>query len=335
MISNQQLIELMQPKTRQQLSALAATASQQTRRQHGYSIELYAPIYLSNHCVNRCQYCSFRSDNPSPRTKLDDQQLIEQAEILSQRGIDHVLMVTGEHPKKANINDFLHWLSLLKRYFHSVSIESQQLTRQDYQALTEAGLNGVYLYQETYFLSVYQAVHLGGLKADYQRRLQAPWDMLSAGVRKIGLGILLGLHDDWRGDFTALLLEARRLRQAAKTTAISISLPRLQPSPVFASQETAAMALLQMVCVARLYEPTLAITLSTREPEWIRDLLLPYGITSASVDSSTRPGGYRQHDKQALAQFSTSDQRSTEVFLARLTELGLQPVAKDWDRSIG
>lgn len=323
---------LLGSRSQAELANMAQLAKQLTRQYFGYNIELYTPIYLSNHCVNRCDYCSFRSDNPLPRIRLSDSQVIQEAMAIKQLGLDHVLMVTGEHPKLAHVHHFSHWLTLLKQHFNSVSLESQQLCTRDYQRLTNEGLDGVYLYQETYDRSCYASHHLGGLKRNFHRRLQAPYDMVKAGVKKIGLGVLLGLNQNWRWEVEQLLTTARNLRQLSQQSEICISLPRLRDSKVFTNDQQAGLALLQIICAARIYEPRLAISLSTREPQWLRDKLLPFGITSASVASKTSPGGHQNSDQ--LAQFATHDQRSVKHFCEALTKAELMPVHQTWHRQL-
>ncbi|WP_119394570.1 radical SAM protein [Salinibius halmophilus] len=329
---SQSLDELLANIDDSKLLKLAEQARRLTRQRFGANIELYTPIYLSNYCANRCSYCSFSADNLVARTKLSDEQLAREIALIKARGIDHVLIVTGEHPKQANISHFLRWLGQLKQHFNSVSIECQQLSLAQYQQLTQAGLDGVYLYQETYNEQTYRRVHLSGFKKDYHRRLQAPFDMANAGVRRIGLGILLGLHDNWRSEAKHLLTTARQLRQRYPNSDISISLPRLRDSHLFATDHAAAKALLQIIVAARLYEPSISIALSTREPAWVRDLLMPYGVTSASVASKTAPGGHQ--NELTLAQFAISDERSVDEFCQALRALYLMPVQKNWHHGI-
>lgn len=331
-MANESLKQLLGEVSDTTLMLWADKAQTITRQHFGHNIDLYTPIYLSNYCANRCSYCSFRSDNPLARTKLSPNELEHEIELIKAKGIDHVLMVTGEHPKQANITHFLNWLSLLKNHFHSVSLESQQLDEADYRRLTAAGLDGVYLYQETYDRQTYEQVHLSGYKRDYDRRIQAPLHMAKAGVRRIGMGVLLGLRSDWKSDVKALLQHVRRLRQHSRTSDISISLPRLRESKVFTSEHEAARALLQIIIAVRLYEPRVGIALSTREPAWIRDLLLPYGVTSASVASKTAPGGHQASDQ--LEQFAISDKRSVDQFCEALSKLKLMPVYKNWHAGI-
>lgn len=323
---------LLGQRSDQELMTMAKQAQALTRQHFGHSIELYTPVYTSNHCANRCTYCGFSADVRIARTALNDAQLEAEALAIKSRGIEHVLMVTGEHPKKANIHHFLYWLRLLKQHFHSVSIECQQLTMPDYQQLNSAGIDGVYLYQETYNESIYKAAHLSGFKADFQRRLKAPFDMASAGIKRIGLGVLLGLNPDWRSDAKALLSTSIELKNSALTSEISISLPRLREA--FACEKESTKILMQIICAARIMQPRLGITLSTREPAWVRDLLLPYGVTSASVDSSTAPAGHSAPAAQ-LEQFAISDSRTTAQFSQALKAMKLAAIHKNWQREIG
>lgn len=324
-------LNLISPAAEPFLEQMAQLSNQLTQQRFGKTIQLYAPLYLSNECQNICTYCGFSMDNKIKRRTLSNSEIILEAMALKDMGINHVLLVSGEANKTVEIQYFLNAISLLKPFFSNISIEVQPLSEEEYLMLHQAGVHSVLVYQETYHEEVYKVYHPKGKKSNFNFRLETPDRIGSAGIHKIGLGVLLGL-EDWRIDsfFNAVHLDY--LQQRYWKTKYSVSFPRLRPAegiiePNFVMEDR---HLLQLICAYRIWNPDLEISISTRESENFRDHVIALGATTMSAASKTNPGGYAV-DPQSLEQFEISDERSMEEIKNRIKAKGYDPVMKDWD----
>lgn len=324
-------LNLISPAAEPFLEQMAQLSNQLTQQRFGKTIQLYAPLYLSNECQNICTYCGFSMDNKIKRRTLSNSEIILEAMALKDMGINHVLLVSGEANKTVEIKYFLNTISLLKPFFSNISIEVQPLSEEEYLMLHQAGVHSVLVYQETYHEEVYKVYHPKGKKSNFNFRLETPDRIGSAGIHKIGLGVLLGL-EDWRIDsfFNAVHLDY--LQQRYWKTKYSVSFPRLRPAegiiePNFVMEDR---HLLQLICAYRIWNPDLEISISTRESENFRDHVIALGATTMSAASKTNPGGYAV-DPQSLEQFEISDERSMEEIKNRIKAKGYDPVMKDWD----
>lgn len=324
-------LNLISPAAEPFLEQMAQLSNQLTQQRFGKTIQLYAPLYLSNECQNICTYCGFSMDNKIKRRTLSNSEIILEAMALKDMGINHVLLVSGEANKTVEIQYFLNAISLLKPFFSNISIEVQPLSEEEYLMLHQAGVHSVLVYQETYHKEVYKVYHPKGKKSNFNFRLETPDRIGSAGIHKIGLGVLLGL-EDWRIDsfFNAVHLDY--LQQRYWKTKYSVSFPRLRPAegiiePNFVMEDR---HLLQLICAYRIWNPDLEISISTRESENFRDHVIALGATTMSAASKTNPGGYVV-DPQSLEQFEISDERSMEEIKNRIKAKGYDPVMKDWD----
>lgn len=324
-------LNLISPAAEPFLEQMAQLSNQLTQQRFGKTIQLYAPLYLSNECQNICTYCGFSMDNKIKRRTLSNSEIILEAMALKDMGINHVLLVSGEANKTVEIQYFLNAISLLKPFFSNISIEVQPLSEEEYLMLHQAGVHSVLVYQETYHEEVYKVYHPKGKKSNFNFRLETPDRIGLAGIHKIGLGVLLGL-EDWRIDsfFNAVHLDY--LQQRYWKTKYSVSFPRLRPAegiiePNFVMEDR---HLLQLICAYRIWNPDLEISISTRESENFRDHVIALGATTMSAASKTNPGGYAV-DPQSLEQFEISDERSMEEIKNRIKAKGYDPVMKDWD----
>jgi 2-iminoacetate synthase len=327
------LIALLSPAADSKLAAMADRSARITRQRFGATMQLYAPVYLSNLCQNRCLYCGFSADNRIDRRLLTIEQAEAEAAILHDRGISHILLVTGEAPERLGI-DYLEILALrLRLKFAAVSIEVQPLSTEDYARLFQAGITGVAVYQETYDREIYARLHPSGPKRDFDFRLATPARAASAGMREVGIGALLGLAD-WRAEGVALALHLAWLRQRFWQTSFTVSFPRLRPAeggfkPLAPVSER---DLAQLLFAMRLFDHDVGLLLSTREEARFRDGMLGLGPTRYSAGSCTAPGGYG-NPELAGEQFAIGDQRSLDEVSAMIRQKGFDPVRKDWDPS--
>lgn len=324
---------LISPAAQGYLEQMAQLSHHLTKKRFGKTIQMYAPMYLSNECQNICTYCGFSLDNQIKRKTLSDAEIAEEVKAIKQMGFNHVLLVTGEANYTVNIHYFLNAIEQIKRDFANISVEVQPLSTGEYEKLHQAGVYSVLVYQETYHQEVYKQYHPKGKKSNFDFRLETPDRVGTAGIHKIGLGVLLGL-EDWRTDsfFNALHLDY--LQKTYWQSKYSVSFPRLRPAegiiePNFIMDDK---DLLQLICAYRIWNEDLEISISTRESERFRNHIIPVGVTTMSAASKTNPGGYAV-DKQSLEQFETSDERSAEAISVIITQAGYQPVWKDWDKS--
>jgi 2-iminoacetate synthase len=348
---------LIAPKSDRDLEAMAQTSRSLTLQNFGRTMRLFAPLYLSNECINNCQYCGFSRDNPILRVTLDIEEVVAEARHLTRQGFRQILLVAGEHPKLVSREYLGQCVRALAPNFSSVSIEVGPMSTEDYVPIVEAGAEGLVVYQETYNRSVYAEMHTAGPKRDFNFRLDCVERGYAAGFRRLGIGALIGLSP-WQDEAIALTAHLEHLFKHCWQAQITVSLPRLRPAaggfrPLFSMSDR---ELAQLVCALRITFPQLGIVLSTRERAPLRDSLALIGVTMMSAGSHTEPGGYtrqgREHlhrtvrgrvvapefqdgeDQLAAGQFEISDDRSPAEIAAVLRRRGLETVWKDWDQTL-
>lgn len=323
-------LKLLSPAARPFLEQMAQRSHQLTKQRFGNTMQLYAPLYLSNECQNICTYCGFSMDNNIRRRTLDSSEILQEGFALQKMGFQHVLLVSGESNHRVDTPYFLKALTLLKPFFAHLSLEVQPLDEQEYKTLQSAQAHAILVYQETYHKAAYKKYHPKGKKSNFNYRLETPDRIGRSGMHKIGLGVLLGLAD-WRVDSFFNALHITYLQKSYWKTKFSVSFPRLRPAsgvgqPNFMMEDA---DLIQLICAYRLWNPDLELSLSTREDALFRDQLLPLGITSMSAASKTNPGGYVV-DPESLEQFEISDERPLNEVVTAIRKAGFQPVWKDW-----
>src|SRR5438552_7866413 len=348
---------LLTPKTDEQLDALAARARELTFRYFGRTMRLFAPLYLSNECINSCRYCGFSRENSILRVTLSVEEVVKEGQHLAHEGFRQLLLVAGEHPKFVSGDYLAECIRALRDNFPSIAIEVGPMETEEYIPMVAAGAEGLVVYQETYNRAVYAEVHAAGPKRDFDWRLQCPERGYDAGFRRIGIGVLIGLAP-WRDDASALAAHLEYLLKRCWKSSITVSVPRLRPAagefhPLFPMSDR---DLVQLVAALRVTFPRGGIVLSTRERAELRDPLTTVGVTMMSAGSHTEPGGYTHQgqahihrtvrgrivlpevpipDSQiATGQFEISDSRSPQEIADILRQHGLEPVWKDWDTAL-
>lgn len=327
---------LVSPAATHYLEPMAQLSRKYTQQRFGKTIQFYVPLYLTNSCMNYCIYCGFNHHNDIKRIILTDEQILQEVAAIKKMGdFQHILLVTGENPRDAGVDYIENAIRLVKPYFSSISIEVQPLKENEYVRLSEAGLNAVYCYQETYHKERYNVYHPKGMKSKFDWRLDTFDRMGKAEVHKIGLGVLIGL-EDWRVDATLMALHLRYLQKKYWQTKYSISFPRMRPYEGEAFQPNVIMSdkeLAQIIFAYRIFDHDIEIALSTREERSFRDNMTTLGITSLSAGSKTDPGGYEVY-KDELEQFAVNDNRSPAEILQMVKKQGYEVIWKDWDLSL-
>jgi len=331
--SLEKLLALISPAAEDYLEEMAQLAQQLTIQRFGRTIRLYAPLYLSNYCINSCRYCGFNKENKSERGRLTIEQAVNEAEVIASGGFRDVLLVSSEDRKFISIDYFSELAKRLRSKFSSISIEVYQMSSAEYSKLFDAGIEGVTIYQETYNRGAYRYYHPSGPKSDYDNRLDAPERIAAAGMREIGLGVLLGLTN-WRVETLALGEHAHYLIKRYWQSHVSFSFPRLRPAQAVKGSQFKNLLsdknLVQMIIALRLCFADAGLVLSTRERAELRKHLIGVGITKVSAGSKTSPGGYSQ-PTNAVEQFEIDDTRSPAQVAEMIRARGFEPVWKDWD----
>ncbi|OIR04018.1 2-iminoacetate synthase [mine drainage metagenome] len=329
-LSLEDLAALLSPAAEPHLEEMAALSRRLTIERFGRTIQLYAPLYLSNACANVCSYCGFSAHNKIRRKILNPLEIAAEAAVLERHGFQHILLVTGE-VGHVGVPYLAAAIRQLRGRFASISIEVQPMRRDDYAALVAEGMSAVLVYQETYDKEAYARSHLSGPKANMANRLDTPDELGLAGVKKVGLGALYGLSD-WRADSWFVGLHLRYLETTYWKTRYSISFPRLRPheGAEVAVTPFGERELVQAACAFRLFSPEVELSLSTRESARFRSHAFQLGFTHLSAGSKTNPGGYTSAP-ESLEQFQIDDDRSPAEVAEFLRDRGYEPVWKDWD----
>lgn len=337
---------LLSPAAGRRLEELAASSQRLTQKHFGKTIRLFAPLYLSNECINICRYCGFSRNNDIPRVTLPVEEVVNEARSLARQGFRSLLLVAGEHPKYVSGGYVEEVIRACLPFMPSIALELGPLETKPYAGMVRAGAEGLICYQETYDQATYEDLHLAGPKKHFEWRMDTPERAYEAGFRRLGIGPLFGLQD-WRFEALATAAHARHLLRHCWKASLSISLPRMRPAtggwspdPVFHMDDR---MLVQTICAFRLLLPTAAIVLSTREHPALRNGLTRLGVTTMSAGSSTEPGGYSTFDQtewvqtkkdQPGEQFHIADERSPRVIAEMIRTQGYEPVWKDFDVSL-
>lgn len=337
--SLQRYTALLSPKAGEMLEEMAQVAQKRRDTFFGRTIKLFTPIYISNYCTNGCTYCAFKRDNKIARKQLSTDEIRRECEAIAATGLRHILVLTGEAQKIADVQYMKESLSVISEYFSSISIEVYPMAEEEYKLLIdETGLDGLTLYQETYNRAIYPTYHPYGSKADYDWRLEGPDRGCRAGVRNVSVGALLGL-DDPRIELGALAQHLDYLHTRYPEVELNVSILRLRPIagagydvPYDIDDRFFAQALLAF----RILFPYVGITLSTRESEKLRNGLIPLGVTKVSAGVSTGVGEHLGESgvEAGEEQFQISDERSVDEMVSWLEEKGYQPVLHDWSKKL-
>ncbi len=320
---------LVSPAAAPYLEVMARLSRRYTQERFGKTISMY----ITNSCSNSCVYCGFNRHNKFDRVILTPEQIERECRAIRRLApFDNLLLVTGENPRAAGVDYIERALGICRPYFNNLSIEVMPLSSEDYYRLTQAGLNGVVCFQETYNRANYKLYHPAGMKSDFEWRLGGFDRMGQAGVHKIGMGVLIGL-EEWRTDTTMLALHLQYLRKRYWKTRYSVNFPRMRPSEghfqpnvVISDRELA-----QLTFAFRIFDHDVDISYSTRECAALRNGMATLGVTSMSAGSKTDPGGYEVYP-QSLEQFAVSDERTPAQVAADLRSAGYEAVWKDWDK---
>ena len=329
------LLEVQDPES---LEAIYALARQVKEHIYGRRIVLFAPLYLSDYCVNRCTYCGYNHDHCVTRRKLTQEELREEVQVLERMGHKRLALEAGEDPVNCPLDYLLecigtiYSLKLDNGAIRRVNVNIAATTVADYRRLKDAGIGTYILFQETYHQPTYAAVHPSGPKHNYAWHTEAHDRAMAGGIDDVGLGVLYGLYD-WRYDTVGMLMHAEHLEAACGVGPHTLSVPRIRAAEGIDAASfphlVADADFKQLVAVLRLAVPYTGMILSTREPQGFREEVIAVGISQVSAGSCTGVGGYAHAGKLGFAgmapQFEPEDHRSPREVLAGLMRDGYIP----------
>ena len=342
------------------LESLARQSQLVTRRHFGRTMRMFAPLYVSNECVNNCSYCGFSRDADILRTTLDVDQVVREAKHLHALGFRSVLLVAGEHPKFVSDGYLQRCLDALKPFIPTLAIEVGPMEDEQYAEIVAHGAEGLVVYQETYDPDIYQTLHTAGPKKNFNWRINCPERAYAGGFRRIGIGALFGLAD-WKSEALALCAHLEYLYKHCWKAQLTVSFPRMRPyAGNYEYQPDPTLFLpdkyfVRLIAIFRILFPQVGIVVSTREPALLRDAISTLGVTHMSAGARTEPGGYtgaggddlhltikgrrveitqKSGCETATEQFKISDTRSPKEIAAMLRSKNLDPVWKDWDEAL-
>ena len=301
---------------------------------YGRRIVLFAPLYLSNYCVNGCVYCPYHYQNKCiPRKKLTQAEIAREVTALQDMGHKRLAIEAGEDPRNNPIEYILESIETIYNIHHKngairrVNVNIAATTVENYRKLKAAGIGTYILFQETYRRESYEALHPTGPKHDYARQTEAMDRAMEGGIDDVGLGVLFGL-EGYKYEFAGLLMHAEHLEAAFGVGPHTVSVPRIKPAdgidPASFSNGVPDDIFAKIIACIRLSVPYTGMIISTRENQAVRARALELGVSQISGASRTGVGGYTSHEHDT-DQFDISDNRTLDEVVRWLMELGYIP----------
>ena len=313
------------------------TAKEIKQKFYGNRIVMFAPLYLSNYCINGCVYCPYHAKNKHIRRKKLTQEEIRQEVIaLQDMGHKRLALETGEDPVNNPIEYVLESIKTIYSIKHKngairrVNVNIAATTVENYRRLKEAGIGTYILFQETYNKESYEALHPTGPKSDYAYHTEAMDRAMEAGIDDVGCGVLFGL-ETYRYDFVGILMHAEHLEARFGVGPHTISVPRICPADDIDTADFSNAVpdetFQKIVAVIRIAVPYTGMIISTRESQKCREKVLDLGVSQISGGSRTSVGGYVEEETvdENSAQFDVSDRRTLDQVVSWLLDLGYIP----------
>ena len=335
-LSHREAAVLLECDLEEENHRIFSMAKEIKQKFYGNRIVMFAPLYLSNYCINGCTYCPYHQKNKTiPRHKLTQEEIEKEVVALQDMGHKRLALETGEHPTMNPIEYILESIRTIYGIKHKngairrVNVNIAATTVENYRKLKEAGIGTYILFQETYNKKAYEELHPTGPKHDYAYHTEAMDRAMEGGIDDVGCGVLFGLNL-CRYDFVGLLMHAEHLEAAKGVGPHTISVPRIRPAddidPETFSNAISDDVFKKIVAVLRIAVPYTGLIISTRESQAARAAVLELGVSQISGGSRTSVGGYtteERHDE--TAQFDVSDTRTLDQVVNWLLELGYIP----------
>lgn len=334
-LAHKDIAILLQMEDKEQLQEMYNLAGKIKRDIYGKRIVLFAPLYVSDYCVNNCVYCGYHTCNSFKRRRLTQEEVAEEIKILEKMGHKRLALELGEDPVNAPIEYVVETLKTIYKTqkdngeIRRVNVNIAATTVEEYKILKEANIGTYILFQETYNKPNYEKMHPNCIKGDYEYHLTAFDRAMEAGIEDVGAGVLFGLSEP-KFEVLGLMIHNEHLEEKFGVGFHTISVPRLRPAegvsfknfPNLVEDETFK----KLVAIIRIAVPFTGMIISTRESGEMRKELLKYGISQMSAGSSTGVGGYKEREEgRNIEQFKTSDERSPIEIIEELIEDGYIP----------
>lgn len=334
-LSHKEIAILLQTEDQKQLEEIYKLAGEIKESIYGKRIVIFAPLYVSDYCVNNCLYCGYKRCNKFERRKLTQEEVANEVKLLEKMGHKRLALELGEDPLNNPIEYVLECLDTIYKTQNSngeirrANVNIAATTVENYKKLKEAGIGTYILFQETYHKPTYEFMHPKCIKGNYDYHTTAFDRAMEGGIDDVGAGVLFGLADP-KFEVLGLMLHNEHLEEQFGVGFHTISVPRLKPAegmnlsdfPHILTDEEFK----KIVAIIRIAVPFTGIILSTREDQVMRRELLKYGVSQMSAGSCTGVGGYKEREEgKSVEQFKTSDERSPLEILKQLVDDGYIP----------
>ncbi len=318
-LTHRDIAILLQANEENDLKEIFKLSGEIKKKIYGNRIVIFAPLYLSDYCVNKCIYCGYNCNNDFKRKKLNREEIQEEVKILEKMGHKRLALEAGEDPVNCDIEYILDAIKAIYETYNEngnirrVNVNIAATTVENYKKLKSTGIGTYILFQETYHKPTYERMHLGGPKANYNYHLTAFDRAMEAGIDDVGGGVLFGLYD-YKFEVLALMLHNEYLEKNYGVGFHTISVPRLKKAngmelSLFPHLVTDA-EFKKIVAIIRIAVPFTGIILSTRETHEMRKEVIEYGVSQISAGSCTGVGGYKENEEgENTSQFEVSDNR--------------------------
>ncbi|MCX0404633.1 [FeFe] hydrogenase H-cluster radical SAM maturase HydG [Clostridium perfringens] len=328
---------LLNLEDKELIEEMFKAARQVKEKLYGKRLVVFAPLYVSNYCVNNCTYCGYKHCNDElKRKKLNKEQLIEEVKVLESLGHKRIALEAGEDPVNAPLDYILDCIkSIYSIKFDNGSIRRINVniaatTVENYKRLKDAEIGTYILFQETYHKPTYERLHVSGPKHNYNYHTTAMHRARKAGIDDIGMGVLYGLYD-YKYETLAMLMHAMDLEETTGVGPHTLSVPRIRPAENVSLENYPYLVddedFKKIVAILRLAVPYAGLILSTREEPGLRDEIIALGVSQVSTGSCTGVGGYSESyiDPEEKPQFEVGDHRSPVEMIESLMEAGYIP----------
>ena len=328
---------LLNLEDKELIEEMFKAARQVKEKLYGKRLVVFAPLYVSNYCVNNCTYCGYKHCNDElKRKKLNKEQLIEEVKVLESLGHKRIALEAGEDPVNAPLDYILDCIkSIYSIKFDNGSIRRINVniaatTVENYKRLKDAEIGTYILFQETYHKPTYERLHVSGPKHNYNYHTTAMHRAREAGIDDIGMGVLYG-HYDYKYETLAMLMHAMDLEETTGVGPHTLSVPRIRPAENVSLENYPYLVddedFKKIVAILRLAVPYAGLILSTREEPGLRDEIIALGVSQVSTGSCTGVGGYSEaySDPEEKPQFEVGDHRSPVEMIESLMEAGYIP----------
>lgn len=337
-LTHEEVAVLLKTESKEHVSKIFKVALEIKERIYGNRIVMFAPLYVSDYCDNRCTYCSFNHSHKFERRKLTMDEIREEVKVLEQMGHKRIALEAGESEEHCSIDYVLECIKTIydaraeyeknphadNQAIRRINVNIASTTVENYRKLKEANIGTYILFQETYHKETYEKVHISGAKKDYEYHLTAFDRAMQGGIDDVGAGVLFGLADPYF-EVLGLMIHNEHLEKEYGVGFHTVSVPRLREA--LGTNIKAFPNLLtddvfkKIVAIIRLAMPFTGLILSTRENYAMRQDLLKIGVSQLSAGSNTNVGGYSKV-KEGNPQFIVSDERSAPSIISDLIDNG-------------